>query len=84
MAGAADRVFALVEKVIESGYDLRTFHKRLIEHFRDLLIVRTMSAPGGSSIYGEPDLAAFGRSRKKRGRRTFCAIFRPFRTAKGA
>ena len=67
IAGAADRIFALVEKVIDSGYDLRTFHKRLIEHFRDLLIVRTMVRPQDVLHFGEPDLAAFRNEAEKAG-----------------
>jgi len=39
-------IFPLVEKVIELGYDLRTFAKKLVRHFRDLLVARTVDAPG--------------------------------------
>ena len=35
-------VFALVEKVIANGYDLRFFFKELIHHFRNLLLVKTL------------------------------------------
>ena len=59
LAGAPDRIFPLTEKVIDSGYDLRTFHKRLIGHFRDLLIVRTMSKPADLLHLAESDLASF-------------------------
>jgi len=59
LAGAPDRIFSLTEKVIDSGYDLRTFHKRLVGHFRDLLIVRTMSKPAELLHLAESDLAAF-------------------------
>ncbi len=37
-----DRIFTLVEKVTDSGYDLRRFHEELIRHFRDLLLVRSV------------------------------------------
>jgi DNA polymerase-3 subunit gamma/tau len=37
-----DLIFTLVEKVIDSGYDLRFFHEELIQHFRNLLLVRTV------------------------------------------
>ena len=37
-----DLIFTLVEKVINSGYDLRFFHEELIQHFRNLLLVRTV------------------------------------------
>ena len=32
----------MVEKVIDSGYDLRYFHEKLIQHFRNLLLVRSV------------------------------------------
>ncbi len=67
IAAAPDRIFSLVDKVIDSGYDLRAFHKRLIEHFRDLLIVRTMEKPQDILHLGEPDLAAFRTEAEKTG-----------------
>jgi len=36
------RVFALVEKVIERGYDLRFFYKELVQHFRNLLLAKSV------------------------------------------
>jgi len=39
------RVFALVEKIIESGYDLRHFHKELVQHFRNLLLAKSVKEP---------------------------------------
>jgi DNA polymerase-3 subunit gamma/tau len=38
----SDKVFSLVEEIIESGFDLRFFYKELIQHFRNLLLVRTV------------------------------------------
>jgi DNA polymerase III subunit gamma/tau len=35
-------VFSLVEKVTEKGYDLRSFYKELIRHFRDLMLVKSV------------------------------------------
>jgi len=37
-----ERVFALAEKVVEAGHDLRFFYKELIQHFRNLLLIRTV------------------------------------------
>ena len=39
-------IFALVESVVASGYDLRFVFGKLIEHFRALLLVRTVEKPG--------------------------------------
>lgn len=41
----ADSIFPLVEKVIDNGYDLRFFHKELIQHFRNLLLVGSVKKP---------------------------------------
>ncbi|MBM3312750.1 MAG: DNA polymerase III subunit gamma/tau [Candidatus Aminicenantes bacterium] len=42
LGGRSDEVFPLVEKVFDSGYDFRAFGKELIQHFRNLLLVRSM------------------------------------------
>ncbi|MGA2361094.1 MAG: DNA polymerase III subunit gamma/tau [Candidatus Aminicenantales bacterium] len=38
-------VFPLVENLIASGYDLRFFYSKLIEHFRALLLVSSVEKP---------------------------------------
>jgi DNA polymerase-3 subunit gamma/tau len=40
-----ERIFALVDTVIENGHDLRYFYKELIQHFRDLLLMRSLDKP---------------------------------------
>jgi DNA polymerase-3 subunit gamma/tau len=40
-----DRIFTQVEKILDSGYDLRKFHEELIRHFRNLLLVRSVKNP---------------------------------------
>lgn len=35
-------IFSLVERVIDSGYDLRFFYEQLIQHFRNLLLARSV------------------------------------------
>jgi len=42
LAQAPSGVFSLVEKVMEKGYDLRSFYKELIRHFRDLMLVKSV------------------------------------------
>jgi DNA polymerase-3 subunit gamma/tau len=44
-AQAPAGAFALVEKVMEKGYDLRSFYKELIRHFRDLMLIRSVKEP---------------------------------------
>jgi DNA polymerase-3 subunit gamma/tau len=51
-----DRIFPLVEKIIDSGYDLRAFHEELIRHFRDLLLVRSVKDPGELLPHAPDDL----------------------------
>jgi DNA polymerase-3 subunit gamma/tau len=36
------RVFSLVEKIMEKGYDLRFFYKELVQHFRNLLLAKSV------------------------------------------
>ncbi len=39
------RAFSLVDKIIERGYDLRFFSKELIQHFRNLLLAKSVKEP---------------------------------------
>ncbi|MGB7296038.1 MAG: DNA polymerase III subunit gamma/tau [Candidatus Aminicenantales bacterium] len=36
-------IFRLVEKVMEKGHDLRVFYKELIQHFRNLMLVKSVA-----------------------------------------
>jgi len=45
MEERADSVFPLVDRLIERGYDLRYFYKELIQHFRNLLLVKSIEGP---------------------------------------
>ncbi|MGB2844351.1 MAG: DNA polymerase III subunit gamma/tau [Candidatus Aminicenantaceae bacterium] len=51
-----DEVFPLVEKVIENGYDLRFFYKELIQHFRNLLLVKSVQDPQDLLPLNEEDM----------------------------
>ena len=51
-----DRIFELVEKVIDSGYDLRYFHGQLIQHFRNLLLVCSVKDTRDILPFGDKDL----------------------------
>jgi DNA polymerase III subunit gamma/tau len=53
----ADRIFGLVEKVMDSGYDLRPFYKELVHHFRNLLLVSTIETPGDLLLATAEELA---------------------------
>jgi DNA polymerase-3 subunit gamma/tau len=53
----ADRIFGLVEKVMDSGYDLRPFYKELVHHFRNLLLVSTIEKPGDLLFASAEELA---------------------------
>ncbi len=56
--GKADGVFPLVENVIEKGYDLRFFYKKLIQHFRNLLLVKSVKTPRELLALSEEDVKA--------------------------
>jgi len=45
MEDKSDSVFPQVDKLIEKGYDLRYFYKELIQHFRNLLLVKSIEGP---------------------------------------
>jgi DNA polymerase-3 subunit gamma/tau len=51
-------VFPLVEKIMERGHDLRAFYKDLILHFRNLLLVRSVSDVAGLLPANAEELAA--------------------------
>ena len=51
-------IFALVESVVASGYDLRFAFGKLIEHFRALLLVRSVEKPGDLLIASPEGLEA--------------------------
>jgi DNA polymerase-3 subunit gamma/tau len=52
-----ESVFPLMERVVDAGYDLRFFFSRLVEHFRTLLVVKTVESPDRLVILTENELA---------------------------
>lgn len=60
-----DEVFPLVEKVIESGYDLRFFYKELVQHFRNLLLVKSVKNPQDLLPLNEEDMTDLKEEAKK-------------------
>lgn len=52
----ADELFPLAEKVVENGYDLRYFYGELIEHFRNLLIMKSVAKPDELLVLDEEEL----------------------------
>ncbi|UCC40597.1 MAG: DNA polymerase III subunit gamma/tau [Candidatus Aminicenantes bacterium] len=51
-----DQVFPLIEKIIDSGYDLRFFYNELIKHFRNLLLVKSVERPQELVVLNEEDI----------------------------
>jgi DNA polymerase-3 subunit gamma/tau len=51
-------VFGLVESIVAAGYDLRFVFGKLIEHFRALLLVRSVERPEDLLVVGPEGLAA--------------------------
>jgi DNA polymerase-3 subunit gamma/tau len=51
-------VFGLVESVVTAGYDLRFVFGKLIEHFRALLLVRSVEKPGDLLVVSPEGLQA--------------------------
>ncbi len=63
--GKSERIFPLVENVIEKGYDLRFFYKELIQHFRNLLLVKSVQNPQELLALGEDDIQAVRQQAEK-------------------
>jgi len=45
MEERSDKVFSLVDKLIERDYELRFFYRELIQHFRNLLLAKSIEKP---------------------------------------
>ena len=60
-----DEVFPLVEKIIESGYDLRFLYKELVQHFRNLLLVKSVKNPQDLLPLNEEDMKLLKEEAKK-------------------
>jgi DNA polymerase III subunit gamma/tau len=53
-----NRIFALTATVLDSGYDLRIFMKELVQHFRNILVVKSVAQPEDLiALPSEADLA---------------------------
>jgi DNA polymerase-3 subunit gamma/tau len=52
-----DKIFSLVSGLTESGVDLRVFYKELIQHFRSLLVIKTVERAEDLLVFGPEDLA---------------------------
>ncbi|MFW6137062.1 MAG: DNA polymerase III subunit gamma/tau [Candidatus Aminicenantaceae bacterium] len=52
-----DKIFTLVEKVMERGHDLRFFYMELIRHFRSLLIAATVEDSADILLIPEQEAA---------------------------
>lgn len=61
LEGQSAKLFALVETITEYGYDLRFFYKELIQHFRNLLLIRSMEAPQDVLPINEEDMNSLTR-----------------------
>jgi DNA polymerase-3 subunit gamma/tau len=58
-------IFLLVENVIEYGYDLRFFYKELIQHFRNLLLVKSVKKAQDLLPLNEEDINDLQEEAKK-------------------
>jgi DNA polymerase-3 subunit gamma/tau len=50
-------IFKLIDEIITKGYDLRIFFKEFIQHFRSLLIVKTVKSPQDILPLNDEDIA---------------------------
>lgn len=61
----SDQIFVLVEEIIENGFDLRFFYKELIQHFRNLLLVRTVDSSQDLLPFASEDLESLKKASEK-------------------
>ena len=54
--GMPDAVFPFIDRLVEGGIDLRVFFKEFIEHFRNLLLVRSVEDPRDILSINGPEL----------------------------
>ncbi len=59
------RIFPLVEEVIEKGHDLRFFYKELIQHFRNMLLVKSVQNPRELLALSDGDIEALEKEAEK-------------------
>lgn len=62
-----EKIFDLVDKMIDSGYDLRYFYAGLIRHFRDLLVVSSIETAHELLTYEEKEIKRLKEEAKKAG-----------------
>lgn len=60
-----ERIFTLVEDVIEKGYDLRFFYKELTQHFRNMLLVKSVKNPQEFLALSEDDMESLQQEAEK-------------------
>ncbi len=65
MEGKSAAIFLLIDKLIENGYDLRFFYKELIDHFRNLLLVKTVKESGELLSLSDEDIERLKNEAKK-------------------
>jgi DNA polymerase III subunit gamma/tau len=61
----AAAAFALVDKLVEGGQDLRSFYKELIEHFRNLLLAASLDKPEDLLFMNPEELERLKREARK-------------------
>jgi DNA polymerase III subunit gamma/tau len=49
-------IFPIIEKVTVNGHDLRFFHKKLMEHYRELLLAATVARPEDFILLNDEEL----------------------------
>jgi DNA polymerase-3 subunit gamma/tau len=62
-----EKIYDLVEQMIDSGYDLRYFYAELIRHFRDLLLVSSINKANELLTYEEKEITRLKEEANKAG-----------------
>jgi DNA polymerase-3 subunit gamma/tau len=79
-----ERIFPLAAEIIQSGTDLRVFYKELIQHFRDLLLVKTVAKAEDLLVFGPEELARLREETGKASAEDLLRYLQALQSAEGA
>lgn len=78
------RIFGLTSELVGSGVDLRVFYKELIQHFRNLLVIKTVERAEDLLVFGPEELARLREESGKASTEDLLRYLQALQSAEGA
>jgi len=78
-----DRIFGLTSELVGSGVDLRVFYKELIQHFRDLLVIKTVERAEDLLVFASEELARLREESGKASTEDFLRYLQALQSSEG-